>query len=93
MPVKLDALQTLKNLCKSGMGHTILPLAPIHEQVVAGELTVAPIVKPSLSRQLIVAQPQGRPASNAVEKFASELQAEVKEMVRSGVWSGRLLNG
>ncbi len=91
VPVEADSLQTLKDLCKSGLGHTILPLAPIHEQVTAGELTIAPIVEPTLSRKLIVAQPLSRPSTNAVEKFAGELQTEVAEMVESGVWGGRLL--
>lgn len=93
VPVEADSLQTLKDLCKSGLGHTILPLAPIHEQVTAGELTIAPIVEPVLSRKLIVAQPLSRPSTNAVEKFADELQTEVAEMVESGVWGGRLLTG
>ncbi len=91
VPVEADSLQTLKDLCRSGLGYTILPLAPIHEQVIAGELSIAPIVKPTLSRKLIVAQPLSRPSSNAVEKFAGELQMEVEEMVKSGVWGGRLL--
>jgi len=91
VPVEADSLQTLKDLCKSGLGHTILPLAPIHEQVETGELTFAPIVAPTLSRKLIVAQPLNRPSTKAVEKFSHELQTEVAEMIESGVWGGRLL--
>lgn len=44
------------------------------------------------SAQLHIAQPAlSRPSTNAVEKFAGELQTEVAEMVESGVWGGRLL--
>lgn len=91
--VEADALQVLKGLVARGLGCTILPLASVHEEVRAGLLGAAPIFDPHLSRKLVVAQPLGRPPSNAVRRFEQVLRQEVAAMVREGVWDGQLLAG
>ena len=52
VPVEADSYSTLKNLVESGYGYTILPLAPIHRDVLAGRLVYAPIEAPTPSRRL-----------------------------------------
>lgn len=89
--VEADALQVLKGLVQRGVGATILPLAPVHDEVAAGLLGAAPIIEPHLSRKLVVAQPLGRQPSNAVRHFEQALRWEVAAMVREGVWEGQLL--
>ncbi len=91
--VEADALQMLKGLVGRGLGSTVLPLAAVHEEVREGRLGAAPIAAPTLSRQLAVALPMGRPASRAVRRFEEVLRAEVAAMVRGGIWEGRLLMG
>lgn len=89
--VEADALQVLKGLVQRGLGCTILPLASVHEEVAQGLLGAAPIIDPHLSRKLVVAQPLGRQASNAVRRFEQVLRQEVGDMVREGIWDGQLL--
>ncbi len=92
VPVEADSLQTLKDLTRRGLGKTILPLASVHAEIESGALSAAPLIDPVLSRKLILAQPLGRTPSNAVVRFAEELNDEVRDMVTSGIWDGQLLS-
>ncbi len=90
--VEADDLQILKELAMRGIGATILPLAAVHEEVKVGRLAAAPIIDPHLSRKLVVAEPLGRQASNAVRRFGEVLRGEVVAMVQDGIWDGQLLD-
>lgn len=91
--VEADSLQVQKALVAKRLGCTILPLASVHGEVEDGRLRAYPITAPRLSRRLVVAQPLGRQASNAVRRFGQVLRAEVADMVASKVWDGKLLAG
>ncbi len=88
VPIEADALQTLKDLARRGHGMTVLPFASIHEEVAEKKLTAAPIVKPVLSRNLVLGLPVGRRSSNALTRFSNELLKEIEDMIDSGVWDG-----
>ena len=91
VPVEADNYSTLKNLVESGHGYTILPLAPIHRDVLAGRLVYAPIEGPTPSRRLMLTYPTDR-ATPRLARFAGNVMtATASDLVRSGVWSGRLL--
>ena len=91
VPVEADSYSTLKNLVESGHGYTILPLAPIHRDVLAGRLVYAPIEAPTPSRRLMLTFPTDR-ATPRLARFAGQVMtATASDLVRSGVWSGRLL--
>jgi DNA-binding transcriptional LysR family regulator len=90
--VEADSLQVQKGLVTKGLGATVLPLASVHAEVTAGLLRAAPITGPRLSRRLVVVEPLGRPASNAVRRFGQVLRDEVAAMVAGKVWDGRLLD-
>lgn len=70
---------------------TILPLASVHNEIVQDRLTATALTDPALSRKLIIAQPLGRPSSNAVICFLETLRRTVYELVELDVWDGRLL--
>ena len=92
VPVEADSYSTLKNLVESGHGYTILPLAPIHRDVLAGRLVYAPIEAPTPSRRLMLTFPTDR-ATPRLARFAGQVMtATASDLVRSGVWSGRLLS-
>ena len=92
VPVEADSYSTLKNLVESGHGYTILPLAPIHRDVREGRLVYAPIEQPTPSRRLMLTFPTDR-ATPRLARFAGQVMtATASDLVRSGVWSGRLLS-
>ena len=55
--VEADAYATLKELVRHGHGWTILPLAPIHDEVVGGALTAAPLIIRRRRRRLSFPSP------------------------------------
>jgi len=90
--VEADSYATLKDLVRHGHGWTILPLAPIHEDIAAGRLSAVAIVDPVPVRRLVLAHSTDRPVSR-LPRFAGEaLAAIVADLVARGVWAGRLLD-
>lgn len=90
--LEADSLATLKDLVKAGFGWTILPLAPIHEDVAAGRLKAAPLVDPAPTRRLILAYPGDRPISRLARFAGDSICAVVSDLVSRGVWAGHLLS-
>lgn len=89
--VEADSYATLKDLVRHGHGWTILPLAPIHDDISAGRLTGAPLTDPAPVRRLILSYPADRPASR-LARFAGETIAGiVGDHVGRGIWAGQLL--
>jgi len=90
--VEADSYSTLKNLVNSGHGYTILPLAPIYDEISAGTLIYAPLADPEPTRRLMMSFPADRPTPR-LAKFAGQVLTDTaKSLVESGVWSGRFSN-
>lgn len=90
VPVEADSYSTLKSLVRAGHGSTILPKAPIHRDLAAGELCAAPLHNPVPMRRLILSYPTDRPIPR-LARFAGQIIAcNVAAMVEQGVWPGRL---
>lgn len=90
--IESDSLHTLKDLVQNGFGFTVLPLAPIHQDVVAGRLSAAPLSDPSPARRLMLAFPTDRPISGGARFAADAIVAIVADLVSRGVWKGDLLD-
>lgn len=90
VPVEADSYSTLKTLVRGGHGHTILPRAPIHRDLAAGELCAAPLVNPVPMRRLVLSYPTDRPVPRLARFAGQIIGAKVAGMVDQGVWPGRL---
>lgn len=90
VPVEADSYSTLKSLVRAGHGSTILPKAPIHRDLTAGELCAAPLRNPVPMRRLILSLPTDRPVSRLARFAGQIIEANVARMVETGVWPGRL---
>ncbi len=88
--VEADSYASLKSLVAQGHGFTILPLAPIHEEIRVGRLVTAPIVEPVPIRRLMLSYPSDRPTPRLATYAAQVLSATAHDLLRQGVWSGRL---
>jgi LysR family nitrogen assimilation transcriptional regulator len=88
--VETDSLPVQIDLVKRGFAATILPLAPVFEEVASGRLSVRAIIEPELSRNLLLATPGDRPQKAASRVFADMIIAEVHELADSGRWRGRV---
>lgn len=90
VPVEADSYATLKSLVGSGHGSTILPLAPIHRDLAAGQLCAAPLRNPVPMRRLIMSYPTDRPVPRLARFAGQVIASNVTLMVEQGVWPGRL---
>jgi LysR family transcriptional regulator, nitrogen assimilation regulatory protein len=91
--VEADSYATLKDLVRNGHGWTILPLAPIHESVVANVLTAAPLVDPVPVRRLVLSFPADRQTPRLARFAGKAIVDIVADQVERAVWVGQLLDG
>lgn len=88
--VEADSYATLKTLVNAGHGVTILPKAPIHQDLLEGRLTAAPLINPVPMRRLILSYPADRPVPRLARFAGLVLSNEATLMVKNSVWSGLL---
>lgn len=89
--VEADSYATLKDLVRHGHGWTILPLAPIHDDIEARRLSAAALVDPVPTRRLVLSYPTDRPVSRLARFAADAVTAIVRDQVERAVWAGQLL--
>jgi LysR family transcriptional regulator, nitrogen assimilation regulatory protein len=89
--VEADSYSTLKALVRSGHGVTVLPLAPIHEELKAGRLDAASLINPIPVRRLIMSYPTDRPTPRLARFAGQVIATTVSALVEKGIWSGRIL--
>jgi LysR family nitrogen assimilation transcriptional regulator len=89
--VEADSYSTLKSLVRNGHGVTVLPLAPIHEELAAGRLAAAPLVDPVPVRRLIMSYPTDRPTTRLARFAGQVIASTIATLVERDVWSGTLL--
>lgn len=64
--IEVDALSALIELVRIGEAYTLLPLSAVHGLLESGELSAA-VVSPPIRRSLVLARPQGRVPTPAIE--------------------------
>jgi DNA-binding transcriptional LysR family regulator len=89
--IEADSYATLKDLVRHGHGWTILPLAPIHDDIAAGHLSAAPLVGPVPVRRLVLSFPADRPVPRLARFAGDAIAAVVGDLVARGIWAGELL--
>ena len=90
VPVEADSYSTLKTLVRGGHGSTILPMVPIHRDLILGRLCAAPLQNPVPTRDLILSYPADRPVSRLARFAGQTIASIVTQMVGQGVWPGSL---
>jgi len=86
--IEADAMRIQKDLTARSLGHTVLPYASVRAEVEAGQLSTAPIVDPSIPRQVVRAFPADRPVSRATRLLGDRLFVVVNRMIAAGEWPG-----
>lgn len=90
--IEADSFQTLINLVRTGIGATVLPLAPIYAMVEAGQLSVARLTDPMPTRELIVAYAADRPVSQAARFVGGTIVEIALDLAKRGIWVGQVLD-
>ncbi len=90
--VEADGYSTLKSLVANGHGFTVLPRAPIHEDLASGRLCAAPLTDPAPVRRLVLSYATDRPTPR-LAKFAGQTLVEtISTLVDQGIWPGRIVD-
>jgi DNA-binding transcriptional LysR family regulator len=74
---EVDSSPVLKDLVRLGLGYTVLPWSAFSTAERNGLFTVAPIVRPRMSREIVLALPADRPVTRAAQSIADLITDEV----------------
>ena len=85
-----DSFRVLKDLVAHGLGYTALPLSSIFREERDGRLRYAPLIRPKVTRQLILAMPPGLEPSRATKTLVQLAREEIAELVRADDWHAYL---
>ena len=86
---EIESLPNVKRAVEAGLGHTILPLGAVAEEVAAGRLSAAPIEHPSIPRRVVIATNMARPATPAAAAVVELVIEVIRGLVDSGAWPAR----
>lgn len=81
-----DSFRVLKDIVAAGLGHTILPLSAFCRDQEQHLFDVTRLVKPRISRQLVMALPASRVDTRATSAVRDLVLDEIGRMVDSGDW-------
>lgn len=81
-----DSFRVLKEIVAAGLGHTILPLSAFYREQQEGLYRITRLVKPRISRQLVMALPASRIDTKATAAVRDLVQNEIQSMIASGEW-------
>jgi len=86
-----DSFQLMKELVTSGLGYTTLPYSSFSREAIAGSLKHAPIIKPPVTRCLVLAAQPGNEISRAARRLETLIRQELAALVTAGKWEANLL--
>jgi DNA-binding transcriptional LysR family regulator len=84
--VEADAYVVLKHLVSVGKGYTILPMSAVARDLASRRLRAAPLVEPTLTRQICLLEPKERSSSRATRAVLEILQHELAQLIAAGEW-------
>lgn len=87
---EVNAIPELIALTAAGVGYTILSHAAVRQELEAGLLSCARIVKPGLARQVYICRSATSPVSLAVNAVWNQLIGIAEGLVASGAWPAHL---
>ncbi|NLC36215.1 MAG: LysR family transcriptional regulator, partial [Alcaligenaceae bacterium] len=86
---EIESLSSVKRAVEAGIGHTILPLGSVAEEVAQGRLRTTEIDDRRMSRRVVCATNTTRPSSVASTAVVQLILEVTREMVESGAWPAK----
>jgi LysR family nitrogen assimilation transcriptional regulator len=88
--IEMDAMTQIKELVARGSGHTIFAPAAAYDFVARGELVKSLIIDPVMARPVYLVRNPAHPQSNACRAVEAVVLDVARDLVRRGIWEGRL---
>jgi DNA-binding transcriptional LysR family regulator len=88
--VEADSFRVLTSFVEEGLGFTVLPPSAVRHEIAQGRLEAVPIVRPTLTRELILAAPADRQPSIATTTISALIRKEIQNLVGGGLWNIRV---
>jgi DNA-binding transcriptional LysR family regulator len=81
-----DSFGVLKDLVEAGLGLGVLPRSALAREVAEGRLVTAPLRRPRVRREVVLALPPDRPPGRAAGAVLRLLEEEVALRAAAGEW-------
>jgi LysR family nitrogen assimilation transcriptional regulator len=85
---EINSIAILKSALLADMGATILPVAPLREEVANGALRALAIHSPAMSRSVTLCASRNIPLTNAASAVGRLVHQVTRELCESGAWAG-----
>lgn len=90
---EIESLNSVKRAAEAGIGHTILPLGSVAQEVAEGRLRTTEITSPRMLRRVVCATNTARPSSVASAAVRELILEVIHDMVESGAWPASWVGG
>lgn len=87
---EIDSLPNIKKAVSAGLAYTVLSPGAVADEVKAGQLQKATLVKPHISRTIVCATSLIRPVTPAASAMAELINETLRTLVVNGRWPGTL---
>jgi LysR family nitrogen assimilation transcriptional regulator len=91
--IEINSLAILKSALLADMGATLLPLAPLQDEIAAGTLRATPVDCPGMARTVTLCSSKNIPLTNATAAVAKLVQQVTRALCQHGQWLGAELIG
>lgn len=86
--IEITSIAILKSAILADMGATILPAAPLLDEIGRGAMVAFPIENPGISRTVVLCASKNIPLTNAAAAVRRRVLEVTRDLCRSGRWLG-----
>jgi LysR family nitrogen assimilation transcriptional regulator len=86
--IEINSITILKSALLADLGATILPAAPVLDELQRGTLRAQAIHEPSLSRTVVLCASKNIPLTNAAQAVGALVRSVCGELCARGAWPG-----
>ncbi|MCC6070669.1 LysR substrate-binding domain-containing protein [Massilia sp. GCM10020059] len=86
--IEINSIAILKSALLADMGATLLPAAPLQDQIDSGALVARPLSDPALSRSVTLCASKNIPLTNAAAAVGKLVHQVARDLCDSGGWRG-----
>ncbi|MET0320551.1 MAG: LysR substrate-binding domain-containing protein [Duganella sp.] len=86
--IEINSIAILKSALLADLGATILPAAPVLDELQRGSLSALPIHAPAISRTVVLCASKNIPLTNAAQAVGALVHNVCHALCASGAWPG-----